>query len=106
MPDAGGKGERHSGGGHWPEAGVKGESKAKLPAGAKVSWISTRKAAAAADHIAGNLLNSFVLHEMVTNVKAPLHELSTAHLVVLEVPPVSAPKFEHDFLALVQKIRR
>ncbi len=84
---------------------MKDGKEAQLPAGEKISWISTRKASAAAGSIAGNLLNSFVLHEMVVNVRAPLHELSPAHLVMLEVPPLSAPRFEHDFLALVQKIR-
>ena len=36
-----------------------------------MSWISPRKSAAAGDSIAGNLLNSFVLHDMLANVKAP-----------------------------------
>ena len=60
-----------------------------------MSWISPRKSAAAGDSIAGNLLNSFVLHDMLATVKAPLHELSQAHLVLLEVPPVAAQRFEH-----------
>ena len=78
---------------------------AQLPAGAIIRWISTRKAFPAADMIAGNVLNKSVLHEMVVNVKAPLHELSTAHLVMLEVPPFATPRFEHEFLILIQKIR-
>ncbi len=70
-----------------------------------MSWISPRKSASAADIIAGNLLNNFVLHDIVASVKAPLHELSKAHLVMLEVPPVAAHRFEHDLLAVVQKVR-
>ena len=38
-------------------------------------------------------------------MKAPLDELSTAHAVVLEAPSIVTARFEHDMLALVQKIR-
>ncbi len=99
------RGKRGFSGRRMSEAEAEKDKEAQLPAEAKISWISTRKASAAADSIARNLLNSFVLHEMVVNVKAPLHELSLVHLVMLEVPPLSTPRFEHDFLSLVQKIR-
>eukprot|EP00974_Lingulodinium_polyedra_P088105 8543608-Lingulodinium_polyedra.AAC.1 len=42
---------------------------------------------------------------MLANVTAPLHELSSAHAVVLEAPPIVTPRFEHDLLHLVTRIR-
>ena len=33
-----------------------------------------------------------------------MHELSTAHLVVVEVPPVGASRFEHELLNYVHKL--
>ena len=33
-----------------------------------------------------------------------MHELSSAHLVVLEIPPVVTVRFEHDLLSFVQKL--
>jgi hypothetical protein len=38
-------------------------------------------------------------------VKLPLDELSSAHLVAIEIPPVALKGFEHDLLHLVAKIR-
>ena len=46
----------------------------------------------------------YVLHDILASVTAPLHELSSAHLVVLEIPPVATAGFEHDLLVLVQKL--
>ena len=40
----------------------------------------------------------------MANMTAPLDELSTAHLVVLEAPPNVAARFEHDMLSLVSRI--
>ena len=66
--------------------------------------ISTRRAQQAADAIASNVVGKYILHDMLMSVTAPLHELTSAHLVVLEIPPVVTSGFEHDLLALVQKI--
>jgi len=41
----------------------------------------------------------------MSQTTAPLQELSTAQLVVIEAPPITVPRFEHDFLAMIQKIR-
>ena len=46
----------------------------------------------------------FVLHDMLASTSAPMRELSTAHLVVAEVPPVGAARFEHDLLNYVHKL--
>ena len=69
-----------------------------------MGWISTRRAHAAADRLAGHVLGPYLLHDCMADVKAPLQELSQAQAVVLEVPPVCRPKFEHDLLNLVHKI--
>ena len=42
---------------------------------------------------------------MMAQMTVPLDELSTAHLAVLEVPPIAAARFEHELLRLVAKIR-
>ena len=70
---------------------------------ARVAWISTRRGGPAADAIAGNVLHRYVLHDMMRSLTAPLDELSSAHAVVLEAPPIVAPRFEHDMLEFVRK---
>ena len=50
------------------------------------------------------MFGKYILHDMLASVTAPLHELSTAHVIVLEVPPVCSYRFEHDLLGLVQKL--
>ena len=45
-----------------------------------------------------------VLHDMLASRMAPIHELSTTHLVASEVPPVATAKFEHDLLNFIQKL--
>merc|ERR1711989_186859 len=42
---------------------------------------------------------------MMARLTAPLDELSTAHAVVLEAPPITAVRFEHDMLNLVARIQ-
>ena len=54
--------------------------------------------------LAGHVTGKFVLYDTMASVTAPLHELSSAHAVVLEVPPVVAAGFEREFLNLVNKI--
>ena len=76
-----------------------------LPPEAQIIWVSTRRAEPAADTIAGNVRERYVLNDVLVNMTAPLDELSTAHLVVLEAPPIVTARFEHTFLSLVQRIR-
>ena len=76
-----------------------------LPNEFKLIWISTRKAAPAADALAANIAGCYLLHELLASVKLPLDELSSAHLVAIEIPPVALKGFEHDLLHLVAKIR-
>ena len=45
-----------------------------------------------------------MLHDMLSSISAPMHELSTAHLVVVEVPSGGAARFEHDLLNFVRKL--
>ena len=59
-----------------------------LPADFRLAWISTRRTRHAPYVIAANVIGMYLLHEILTLVKLPLDELSTAHLVIVEVPPV------------------
>lgn len=79
-------------------------SEAGLPHNLRIAVVSTRRAQPSFDTIAGNLLAKYVLFDMLTSVKAPLTELSTAHVVVLEIPSVMAAKLEQNLLSLVQKM--
>ena len=40
----------------------------------------------------------------MASTSAPIHELSTAHVVALEVSPIVTAKFEHDLLNFVHKL--
>ena len=42
---------------------------------------------------------------MMAQMTAPLDELSTAHAVVLEAPPITTARFEHDMLNLVERLQ-
>ena len=55
---------------------------------ARTAWISTRRGGPAADSMAGNVIGRYVLHDMMRSLTAPLDELSSAHAVVLEAPPI------------------
>ena len=90
------RGKHDDGGGKHTEAIV--HAGAPLPEGARIVLISTRRAQPAADALAGSILAKYILHDMLASVTAPFHELSTAHLVVLEVPPVVTAGFERDLL--------
>ncbi len=80
-------------------------TKQVLPSEFKLIWISTRKAAPAADALAANIAGCYLLHELLASVKLPLDELSSAHLVAIEIPPVALKGLEYDLLHLVAKIR-
>ena len=54
--------------------------------------------------LAGSVMVKYVLHDMLASTSAPMHELSTAHVVALEVPPIVTARFEHDLLNFVQKL--
>ena len=76
----------------------------RLHPSSRVAWISTRRGEPAADNISANVIGRYVLHDMMAHMTAPLDELSTAHAVVLEAPPIVTARFEHDMLSLVSKI--
>jgi hypothetical protein len=59
----------------------------------------------AADALAANIAGCYLLHELLASVKLPLDELSSAHLVAIEIPPVAVKGFEHRLLHLIAKIR-
>ena len=75
-----------------------------LPRDFRIIWVSTRKAGPAADGLAANIAGCYLLHELLASVKLPLDELSSAHLVAVEIPPVALEGFEHDLFHLVAKI--
>ena len=68
-------------------------------------WVSTRKAGPAADGLAANIAGCYLLHDLLASVKLPLDELSQAHLVAIEIPPLALKGFEHNLLHLIAKIR-
>ena len=68
-------------------------------------WVSTRKAGPVEDGLASNVVKCYLLQELMASVKLPLDELSTAHLVAIEIPPVALGGFEHTLLHLITKIR-
>ena len=72
--------------------------------GSRLVFVSTRRAQPAVDSLAGKVVAKYILHDMLSSVKAPMHELSSAQLVVLEVPPVCTQGFEHDLLNFVRKV--
>ena len=76
-----------------------------LPRDLRVAWISTRRGTPAADAIAGNVLDRYVLHDVIGQVTAPFHEFSTAHVALLEVPPTVAPLYEHKLLDVISRLR-
>ena len=88
--------EHHSSGGYLTEAAV--------PAGARIVFVSTRRAQPAVDALASKVIAKYVLHDMLASVTAPMHELSSAQLVLLEVPPVATKGFERDLLSFVCKV--
>ena len=75
-----------------------------MPNAARIALVSTRRAQPAADHLAGSVCAKYILHDMLSSVTAPMHELSSAHLIALEIPPVVTVRFEHDLLNFVQKL--
>ena len=69
-------------------------------------WVSTRKTGPDADALAA-IIAGFdrLLHEILASVKMPLDELSAAHFVAINIPPVALKGFERDLLHLIVKIR-
>ena len=83
---------------------LQGKPSVDLPKDSKIAWVSTRRGEPAADQIAGHLHSSYLLHDMMRSLTAPLDELSTAHAVVLEAPSIVAQRFEHNMLNLIVRI--
>ena len=75
-----------------------------IPKGARIALVTTRRAQPAADALSGNICAKYILHDMMASVTAPLHELSSAHLIALEVPPIVTAGFERDLLNFVHKL--
>ena len=50
------------------------------------------------------MIAKYVSRDVLASMSAPLHELSTAHLVALEVPPVATAKFEHNLLNYAHRL--
>ena len=60
---------------------------------ARVIWVSTRRASAAADSLAGKVCGRYVIHDVLARMTAPLQEFSAAHAVVFEVSPLVTQLF-------------
>ena len=71
----------------------------------RVAWISTRRAAPAADTIAGQLIGRYHLADVLASKDAPLTEMITADVVMIELPPVMKLRFEHQVLDMVAKLQ-
>ena len=83
---------------------LQGKPSVDLPKDSKSAWVSTRRGKPAADQIAGHLHSSYLLHDMMRSLTAPLDELFTAHAVVLEAPSIVAQRFEHNMLNLIGRV--
>ena len=70
-----------------------------------MAWISTRRAAPAADAIAGNVLGRYLLADVLASKDAPFTEMASADLVMMEVPPVTKAQFEHRLLDTVARMQ-
>ena len=68
-------------------------------------WISTRRAAPAADRIRNNLAGQYLLEEVLSSVDAPLQEMHSADVVAMELPPISRTGFEHRVFDAVSKLQ-
>ena len=75
-----------------------------IPSGARIGLVTTRRAQPTSDCLEGKVVAKYILYDMLSSVTAPLHELSSAHVVVLEIPPVVTARFEHDLLNFVNKL--
>ena len=97
-------GSRQAEAGNIFHAGGSRQAEARIPHGARIAVVTTRRAQPAADALGGCVFGKYILHDMLASVTAPLHELSIAHVIVLEVPPICTYRFDHDLLGLVQKL--
>ena len=70
-----------------------------------MAWISTRRAAPAADTIAGQLIGRYHLADVLASKDAPLTEMIAADVVMIELPPVMKLRFEHQVLDMVAKLQ-
>jgi len=70
----------------------------------QIVWVSPWKTLAVADHFAKQVVQTYVLHHLLSASKLPLDELAAAQLVAMEMPSKAATGFEHLLLRLVQKV--
>ncbi len=68
-----------------------------FPVSARLAWISPRSTATAVEGLAANVTGVYLLHRMLMDVKLLLEELSGAHLVAVEVPPLPPPSYVSKF---------
>ena len=61
----------------------------------RVAWVSTRRAAPAADTIAGQLLGRYLLADVLASKDAPLSEFASDEYVMMELPPVTKLRYQH-----------
>ena len=56
-------------------AGGSRQAEARIPHGARIAVVTTRRAQPAADALGGCVFGKYLLHDMLASVTAPLHEL-------------------------------
>ncbi len=71
----------------------------------KFVWVSTRRTAAVVDCVAEYVDRTYLLHTFLHNQTWMPEEFASTELVVMEIPPVTLSRFEHDLLRVVRKIR-
>ncbi len=71
----------------------------------RVPWVSPRRWQPADDAVASQLVQIYLLHDLLARAKMPVGEFSPSHHIVLEVPPNAVTGFEHRLISLVCKIR-
>ena len=81
------------------------EAHPALPHDFAAVWVSTRRALPAADALAANVLERYVLHDVMGRLTALYQEFSQAHVAVLEVPPSVSPSYEHKLLDVISRIK-
>ena len=77
---------------------------APLPYEFKIGWVSTARAADAITTCRANLLPHIKLHRLVQMTDLPV-SLHKAHLVVMEIPPVSEQGYEQQIAKAIARVQ-
>ena len=81
------------------------DSQASSKSNIRSSWISTRKGAIVTGVLASYFAKSYLLHSVMQAQAFPLNELSQDNVTFIEAPPTTVPRYDEDFLGLVNKVK-